>query len=206
MWSYGNDVTKTALETLVPYFHKVPFDVNGCLSIQSLTEWKKQFHQQILLQRFENCFLDIEASKGNTIIRLLRAKKESSIFFERDPSKPNSRRQRDVDLIISDETLEELLRLEEWKKPYLVRNSRKDKTTNTIAHAEDADFTEDDMSTLVRKAASHYRRNVMKKANDLFDQVILLKVNSYLRACLVSFIDNTLRSCASICFMYNRKT
>jgi hypothetical protein len=143
-----------------------------------LSEYKKQFHQQILLQRFENCFLDIEASKGNTIIRLLRAKKESSIFFERDPSKPNSRRQRDVDLIISDETLEELLRLEEWKKPYLVHNPRKDKATKAIAPAEDADFTKDKMSKLVCTAASHFRRQSMIKANVLFDQVILLLVNS----------------------------
>jgi len=206
MWSYGNDVTTAAVTTLVPFFEEVPFDENGYLSARDLVEWKKQIHQQKLLQRFENCLFDIEESKGNTIIRLLRATKECSKFFERDPAKPNSRRKKDVDLIIPNDILEELLRNQEWKKPYLVLNPRKDKATNTITHAEDADFTKDDMSTLVCKAASHYRRNVMKKANDLFDQVILLKVNSYLRACLVSFIDYTLRSCASICFMYNRKT
>ena len=102
MWSYGNDVTKTAVETLVPFFEQVPFDENGCLSAQALSEWKKQFPQQILLQSFENCLLDIEEHKGNTIIRLLRAKKECSHFFERDPSKPNSRRKKEGDLIIQD--------------------------------------------------------------------------------------------------------
>ena len=178
MWSYGNDVTKTAVETLVPFFDKVPFDVNGFLSAQALSEWRKEYSQQKLLQRFENCLLDIEEHKGNTIIRLLRAKKECSSFLERDPSKPNSRRTRDVDLFIPDDTLEELLRLEEWKKPYLVIKTRKDKATKAIAPAEDVAFTKEDMSQLVCTAASHYRRQTMKKANDLFDQVILLKVNS----------------------------
>ena len=81
MWSYGNDVTKTAVETLVPFFDQVPFDENGFLSAQTLSEWKKQFPQQILLQRFENCLLGIEEHKGNTIIRLLRAKKRMLKLF-----------------------------------------------------------------------------------------------------------------------------
>ena len=178
MWSYGNDVTKTAVETLVPFFDGVPFDVNGFLSAQALSEWRKEYSQQKLLQRFENCLLDIEEHKGNTIIQMLRANKDCLKFFERDPSKPNSRRKIKGDLIIPDDILDDLLQREEWKKPYLVQKTRKDKATKVIEPAEDEDFTKDDMSKLVCTAASHFRRQSMIKANDLLDQVILLKVNS----------------------------